>query len=142
MQDRTLQRSYVKQAASRKNALNLREYPTPNRVNNINNNNNNNNHNATKTTRKAKTIAIPTIDQHVPHLIVFPPGYDLHDHSLVENGNIILQDKASCLPAYILSRALGYAKSATLYENMNDNDFKKNSLAFISLPKNPFTPCL
>ena len=43
MQDRTLQRSYVKQAASRKNALNLREYPTPNRVNNINNNNNNNN---------------------------------------------------------------------------------------------------
>ena len=37
MQDRTLQRSYVKQAASRKNALNLREYPTPNRVNNINN---------------------------------------------------------------------------------------------------------
>ena len=27
MQDRTLQRSYVKQAASRKNALNLREYP-------------------------------------------------------------------------------------------------------------------
>ena len=92
--------------------------------NNINNNNNNNNHNATKTTRKAKTIAIPTIDQHVPHLIVFPPGYDLHDHSLVENGNIILQDKASCLPAYILSRALGYAKSATLYENMNDNDFK------------------
>ena len=45
MQDRTLQRSYVKQAASRKNALNLREYPTPNRVNNINNNNNNNNNN-------------------------------------------------------------------------------------------------
>ena len=43
MQDRTLQRSYVKQAASRKNALNLREYPTPNRHNNINNNNNNNN---------------------------------------------------------------------------------------------------
>lgn len=39
MQDCTLQRSYVKQAASRKNALNLREYPTPNRHNNINNNN-------------------------------------------------------------------------------------------------------
>ena len=52
MQDRTLQRSYVKQAASRKKKLNLREYPTPNRVNNINNNNNNNNNMRTPQPRR------------------------------------------------------------------------------------------
>ena len=43
---------------------------------------------------------------------------------MVENGSIVLQDKASCLPAYILARALGFAKSAKLYENVDDIDFK------------------
>jgi 25S rRNA (cytosine2278-C5)-methyltransferase len=74
--------------------------------------------------KSSKEIAVPTIDEHVPHLILFPPGHDLHDHPMVENGSIILQDKASCLPAYILARALGFAKSTKLYENIDDIDFK------------------
>lgn len=41
-------------------------------------------------------------DRHIPHLLVFPPGTDFHDHVLVESGKCILQDKASCFPATIL----------------------------------------
>lgn len=42
-------------------------------------------------------------DLHVPELLVFPPKTDLHSHFLYTSGHIILQDKASCLPAYLLS---------------------------------------
>ncbi len=44
-------------------------------------------------------------DEHVPNLYVFPPntGKYLHDHELVKNGHLILQDKSSCFPAYILA---------------------------------------
>ncbi|CAG8516308.1 4894_t:CDS:10 [Paraglomus brasilianum] len=42
-------------------------------------------------------------DVHIPDLLVFPPNTDLHDHGLLLSGHIILQDKASCFPAYILS---------------------------------------
>ncbi|CAG8472481.1 2174_t:CDS:10 [Paraglomus occultum] len=42
-------------------------------------------------------------DVHIPELLVFPPNTDLHDHGLLLSGHIILQDKASCFPAYILS---------------------------------------
>ncbi|XP_067024171.1 28S rRNA (cytosine-C(5))-methyltransferase-like isoform X2 [Acropora muricata] len=41
-------------------------------------------------------------DKHIPDLLVFPPGTDLHDHPLYVSGEILLQDKASCLPAHIL----------------------------------------
>ncbi|KAI9291727.1 S-adenosyl-L-methionine-dependent methyltransferase [Neoconidiobolus thromboides FSU 785] len=43
------------------------------------------------------------LDQHIDNLLCLPNGIDLHDHSLLKNGCIILQDKASCLPAYILN---------------------------------------
>ncbi|XP_033642361.1 probable 28S rRNA (cytosine-C(5))-methyltransferase [Asterias rubens] len=42
-------------------------------------------------------------DVHVQHILVFPPGTDFHKHQLYLTGAIILQDKASCLPAYILA---------------------------------------
>ncbi|KAF7646131.1 hypothetical protein LDENG_00192590 [Lucifuga dentata] len=42
-------------------------------------------------------------DQHLPHLLVFSPKTDFHDHFLYKAGHIILQDKASCLPASVLS---------------------------------------
>ncbi|KAJ8319844.1 hypothetical protein KUTeg_001431 [Tegillarca granosa] len=42
-------------------------------------------------------------DLHIPDLLVFPPGTDLHDNKFCESGEIILQDKASCFPAFILS---------------------------------------
>ena len=45
-------------------------------------------------------------DEHIPDLLVFPPGTDLHDHPLYVSGEILLQDKVSetvfvkmkCLP--------------------------------------------
>jgi 16S rRNA C967 or C1407 C5-methylase (RsmB/RsmF family) len=45
------------------------------------------------------------LDAHVPNLLVFAPGTDLHDHSLLQSGQIILQDKASCMPAAALDPA-------------------------------------
>uniref|UniRef100_UPI0037E71662 28S rRNA (cytosine-C(5))-methyltransferase isoform X2 n=1 Tax=Semicossyphus pulcher TaxID=241346 RepID=UPI0037E71662 len=42
-------------------------------------------------------------DLHLPELLVFSPKTDFHDHFLYKAGHIILQDKASCLPAYLLN---------------------------------------
>ncbi|KAI8925045.1 S-adenosyl-L-methionine-dependent methyltransferase [Entophlyctis helioformis] len=41
-------------------------------------------------------------DAHLPELLLLPPNSDLHDDPLLLNGHIILQDKASCFPAFIL----------------------------------------
>ena len=45
----------------------------------------------------------------LPDLLVFPPGTDLHDHPLVEAGALILQSKASCMPAHALRPQPGWA---------------------------------
>ncbi|XP_029974357.1 28S rRNA (cytosine-C(5))-methyltransferase [Salarias fasciatus] len=42
-------------------------------------------------------------DLHLPELLVFSPKAHFHDHFLYKAGHIILQDKASCLPAHLLS---------------------------------------
>ncbi|XP_037100202.1 probable 28S rRNA (cytosine-C(5))-methyltransferase [Syngnathus acus] len=42
-------------------------------------------------------------DLHLPEVLVFPPKTDFHDHFLYKAGHIILQDKASCLPAFLLN---------------------------------------
>ncbi|XP_058968002.2 28S rRNA (cytosine-C(5))-methyltransferase-like [Pocillopora verrucosa] len=42
-------------------------------------------------------------DKHLSDVLVFPAGTDLHDHPLYVSGHIILQDKASCLPAHVLA---------------------------------------
>ncbi|NXW77762.1 NSUN5 methyltransferase, partial [Hirundo rustica] len=42
------------------------------------------------------------LDLHLPELLVFPSQTDLHDNVLYTSGHIILQDKASCLPAFLL----------------------------------------
>lgn len=47
------------------------------------------------------------VDPHVPGLLVLPPRTDLHAHPLVKSGQLILQDKASCLPAHILLEQAG-----------------------------------
>ncbi|XP_061868271.1 28S rRNA (cytosine-C(5))-methyltransferase isoform X2 [Colius striatus] len=47
------------------------------------------------------------LDLHLPELLVFPPQTDFHDNLLYTSGHIILQDKASCLPAFLLSPAPG-----------------------------------
>ena len=47
-------------------------------------------------------IPAPSLDPHIADLLVFPPGTDLHDHPAVLDGRLILQDKASCFPAFVL----------------------------------------
>ncbi|NXG89799.1 NSUN5 methyltransferase, partial [Stercorarius parasiticus] len=47
------------------------------------------------------------LDLHLPELLVFPPQTDFHDNLLYTSGHIILQDKASCLPAFLLNPAAG-----------------------------------
>ncbi|KAM5181555.1 28S rRNA (cytosine-C(5))-methyltransferase [Mantella aurantiaca] len=46
-------------------------------------------------------------DLHIPDLLVFPPNTDFHKDSLYTAGHLILQDKASCLPALLLSPSVG-----------------------------------
>lgn len=42
------------------------------------------------------------LDETMPDLLAVPPGVDLTTSQAYKNGEIILQDKASCLPAYLL----------------------------------------
>ncbi|TPX58127.1 hypothetical protein PhCBS80983_g03355 [Powellomyces hirtus] len=42
-------------------------------------------------------------DQHIPEMLLLPSNIDLHDNPLLLNGSIIIQDKASCFPAYVLN---------------------------------------
>lgn len=46
-------------------------------------------------------------DIHLPELLVFSPKTDFHNHFLYKAGHIILQDKASCLPAFLLNAPPG-----------------------------------
>lgn len=46
-------------------------------------------------------------DLHLPNLLVFSAKTDFHDHYLYKAGHIILQDKASCLPAFLLNPPAG-----------------------------------
>ncbi|CAH0479505.1 unnamed protein product [Peronospora belbahrii] len=41
-------------------------------------------------------------DQDVRDLLVLPSGTELHEHGMVTNGKLVLQDKASCFPALVL----------------------------------------
>ncbi|XP_043107072.1 probable 28S rRNA (cytosine-C(5))-methyltransferase isoform X2 [Puntigrus tetrazona] len=46
-------------------------------------------------------------DLHLQDLLIFSSKTDFHDHFLYKAGHIILQDKASCLPAFILNPQVG-----------------------------------
>ncbi|KAM4610833.1 28S rRNA (cytosine-C(5))-methyltransferase [Polymixia lowei] len=46
-------------------------------------------------------------DLHLSDILVFSPKTVFHDHFLYKAGHIILQDKASCLPAYLLNPPSG-----------------------------------
>ncbi|KAH7702458.1 Protein Y53F4B.4 b [Aphelenchoides avenae] len=43
------------------------------------------------------------VDPHVENLLIFPKDTDLHDWELAREGALVLQDKASCLSAFVLS---------------------------------------
>ncbi|CAG8481154.1 10690_t:CDS:2 [Cetraspora pellucida] len=42
-------------------------------------------------------------DRHLPDLLILPSNTDLHKDALYLSGDIILQDKASCIPAFVCS---------------------------------------
>ncbi|KAI8589434.1 S-adenosyl-L-methionine-dependent methyltransferase [Geranomyces variabilis] len=42
-------------------------------------------------------------DKHIPEMLLLPSNVDLHANPLLLNGSIIIQDKASCFPAYVLN---------------------------------------
>lgn len=42
------------------------------------------------------------LDPHIPDLLAIAPGMDFTSSQAYKNGEIILQDKASCFPAYLL----------------------------------------
>ena len=46
------------------------------------------------------------IDKDVPNLLIFSHSLDLHKDEFFLNGSIIIQDKASCFPAFILNPPL------------------------------------
>jgi putative methyltransferase len=47
-------------------------------------------------------------DDLLPHLLRFPPSTDLHAHATLLAGKIVLQDKASCMPPYVLNPQAGW----------------------------------
>ncbi|GIL96554.1 hypothetical protein Vretimale_2342 [Volvox reticuliferus] len=48
------------------------------------------------------------LDALLPDLLALPPGTDLHDHPLVTRGSVVLQSKASCMPARALNPEPGW----------------------------------
>lgn len=46
-------------------------------------------------------------DEHIEGLLVFAPGTDLTKNSLYKGGALVLQDKASCMPPFILAPSPG-----------------------------------
>ncbi|KAJ2541386.1 hypothetical protein EV175_006146 [Coemansia sp. RSA 1933] len=46
-------------------------------------------------------------DPDLHDVLVFPPGTDLHAHPLYVGGSVILQDKASCMPAHVVQPPAG-----------------------------------
>jgi putative methyltransferase len=42
------------------------------------------------------------VDQHIPDLLALPPGIELTKTEAYKNGQLVLQDKASCFPAFLL----------------------------------------
>jgi putative methyltransferase len=57
-------------------------------------------------TNQQHTPIVFEYDEHIPDLLVFPPSTDLHNHPSVRRGQLILQDKSSCLPACVLLDAV------------------------------------
>lgn len=49
----------------------------------------------------SRTEKLLHVDQHIPNLLALPPSADLSKNSAYTQGLIILQDKASCFPAYL-----------------------------------------
>ena len=57
--------------------------------------------------QKLASQEVLVIDQHIPNLIALPSSTDLTKSPAYIDGNTILQDKASCFPAYLLNPTSG-----------------------------------
>lgn len=78
------------------------------------NENNNQQKKYTKAAKGFRSLPPFTLDSVVPSLLVFPPGTDLHAHPAVRRGQLILQDRASCLPACVMLDAVEVCKSSSV----------------------------
>ncbi|KAK1075452.1 hypothetical protein LTR74_000414 [Friedmanniomyces endolithicus] len=47
------------------------------------------------------------VDEHIPNLVAIPSGADITSSVAYRTGQLILQDKASCFPAYLLNSQAG-----------------------------------
>lgn len=47
------------------------------------------------------------LDAHVPNLVAISPAFEIIKTDAYKNGDVILQDKASCFPAYLLDPVAG-----------------------------------
>jgi 25S rRNA (cytosine2278-C5)-methyltransferase len=45
-------------------------------------------------------------DEHIPNLFLLKKNVDLHKSKLLQKGMIVIQDKASCFPAFLLSNVV------------------------------------
>lgn len=52
--------------------------------------------------RAAASDEVLYVDDHIPQLIALPPNFDLAKSDGYQSGALIMQDKASCFPAYLL----------------------------------------
>ncbi|KAL4221627.1 putative 28S rRNA (cytosine-C(5))-methyltransferase [Mactra antiquata] len=59
------------------------------------------------TSNKLEEINQFVYDNDIPDLLKFHPSVDLHHNPLYLSGKLIIQDKASCFPAYILNPPAG-----------------------------------
>eukprot|EP00948_MAST-09A_sp_MAST-9A-sp1_P002333 g2333.t1 len=67
-------------------------------------------------------------DQHIPYLIALPAGTKLHNSNGVKEGVFILQDKASCMPAFILATRGGNVTCHDDSQQMDNNTPGKKRL--------------
>eukprot|EP00903_Cladosiphon_okamuranus_P019714 g18116.t1 len=67
------------------------------------------------------------IDGVVPSLLVLPPGTDLHNHAMVKDGRLVLQDKSSCFSAEALlgGEACAAATAAAAAEGTGEKKHKE-----------------
>ena len=67
--------------------------------------------------RKVVALREYTVDAHIPNLLRFPPGSNIHAHPLVRYGKLVIQDKASCIPASVLMNAVEVVPSVEVPGN-------------------------
>ena len=95
---------------------------------------------------KEKVFAV---DEHIPDLLAFPTGHDFTKADAYLKGELILQDKASCFPAYLLDPRRQHGDvidtcaapgnktthlAALLHEALDENDRRK----VFAFERNPY----